>query len=67
MSFQTNIGFYNGGTWLKIPVQASDVTAGNVTMTFTGSYYGHIVLIAFTGTITGVSAKVSQGLRRAAR
>jgi hypothetical protein len=22
MSFQTNIGFYNGGTWLKIPVQA---------------------------------------------
>jgi hypothetical protein len=59
MSFQTNIGFYNGGTWLKIPVQASDVTAGNVTMTFGGSYYGHIVLIAFTGAITGVSAKVS--------
>jgi hypothetical protein len=57
-SSQTNIGFYNGGTYLRMPVTAADVTAGNVTITFTGSYYGHLVLIAFTGTLTGVSAKV---------
>jgi hypothetical protein len=53
----TNIGNYNGAAYVKLPVQASDVTAGSVTVTFTGAYYGHVVLIAFTGAIIGISAK----------
>jgi hypothetical protein len=48
----TNQGFYNGGVYQKILV-AADITAGNVTVTFAGVYYGHIVAVCFVGTFLG--------------
>jgi hypothetical protein len=57
-SLSTNVGNYNGGTYMKVPVTAADVTAGSVTVTFAGSYYGHVIIVAFTGAILGVSAKI---------
>lgn len=57
-SLWTNIGNFNGAAFVKIVATAADVTAGSVTVTFTGGYYGHVVIIALTGAIIGISAKV---------
>lgn len=53
----TNQGNYNGGCFIKQLV-AADITAGSVTVTFTGSFYGHISAIAFTGALTGIRTKI---------
>lgn len=53
----TNQGFYNGAVFAKQLI-AADITAGSVTVTFAGSYYGHIVAAGFTGAITGHRTKI---------
>lgn len=53
----TNQGFYNGGCYAKV-LTAGDITAGSVTVTFTGTFFGHITAVGFTGSITGNRTKI---------
>jgi hypothetical protein len=53
----TNQGFYNGAVFAKQLI-AADITAGSVTVTFTGTFFGHIVAVGFTGAITGNRTRI---------
>jgi hypothetical protein len=52
-------GGYNGGSYAKV-LEAADVSAGSITVNFTGAYYGSIVAVAFVGSAATIRTFVDQ-------